>query len=86
MLSAAHECAVAVLQGGVRAQGRIVRLHHSSSNLRSWVDAELQLGLLAVVHGQALHQKRGETRASATTEGVEDQEALRQKSYNNHAF
>ena len=44
--------------------------------LRSGVDGELQLGLLAVVHGQTLHKQRGEARAGAATEGVEDEEAL----------
>ena len=53
-----------------------IRVKSFKDHLRSWVDAELQLRLLAVVDGQALHQKRGETRASAATEGVEDQETL----------
>ena len=56
-----HECAVAVLQGGVGTQGRVVGLHHCGGDLGCWVDAELQLGLLAVVDGQALHQKGGES-------------------------
>merc|ERR1719391_1758895 len=62
-----HEGAVAVLQCGVRTEGGVIRFHHSSGNLGSWVDAELKLGLLAVVHRQAFHQERGEARASATT-------------------
>ena len=45
-------------------------------NLGSGVDAELQFGLLAVVHGESLHQQGGEPRAGAATEGVEDEEAL----------
>ncbi|PVD29742.1 hypothetical protein C0Q70_08998 [Pomacea canaliculata] len=40
------------------------------------VDGELQLGLLAVVDGQALHQERGEAGAGAAAKGVEDEEAL----------
>merc|ERR1712080_461119 len=71
-----HERAVAVLQGGVRAQCRVVWLHHCSGNLWRWVDAELQLGLLAIVNRQALHQKRGEAGSGAAAEGVEDEEAL----------
>ena len=47
-----------------------------SAHLGSWVDGELQLGLLAVVHRQTLHQQGGEARAGAATEGVEDEEAL----------
>jgi len=71
-----HECAVRVLQGGVRGQDRVVGLDHGSGHLGGWVDGELQLGLLAVVHGEALHQQRGEARAGTSTEGVEDEEAL----------
>ena len=40
------------------------------------VDAELELGLLAVVHGEALHEEEGEGGAGAAAERVEDQEAL----------
>ena len=72
-----HKSTVAVLQGGVRTQSGVVGLDHGSSNLRSWVDAELQLGLLAIVNRQAFHQQRGETRTSATTERVENQEPLK---------
>ena len=36
----------------------------------------LELGLLAVVHRQALHQQRGEAGAGAAPEAVEHQEAL----------
>merc|ERR1719158_885106 len=71
-----HERAVAVLQGGVRAQCRVVRLHNCSGNLWRWVDAELQLGLLAVINRETLHQKRREARSGAAAEGVEDEEAL----------
>ena len=35
--------------------------------LRRWVHGELQLRLLPIVHGQALHHQGGETRASAST-------------------
>ena len=45
-------------------------------NLRSWVDRELQLRLLAVVDGEPLHEQRGEARAGYTAESVEDEEAL----------
>merc|ERR1711990_1276503 len=43
---------------------------------RGWVHAEGQLGLLAVVHGQTLEEQGAEARASTTTDGVEDHEAL----------
>ena len=44
--------------------------------LRSWINAELQLGLLAVVDREALHEEGGEPRPSSSTKGVEDEEAL----------
>ena len=46
------------------------------ADLRSWVDGELQLGLLAVVHRQTLHEQGGEAGTGAATEGVEDEETL----------
>ena len=49
----------------------------SKNHLRSWVDAELKLRLLAIVNRQPLHEKRSEPRPGATTEGVEDQETLK---------
>ena len=72
-----HEGTVRVLQGGVGAQDGVVGLHHSGGHLGSWVDRKLQLGLLAVVDRQTLHQQGGETRAGATPEAVENQEALK---------
>ncbi len=40
------------------------------------VDSEAQLGLLAVVHRQALQQERAQARAGASAHSVEDKEAL----------
>ena len=51
-------------------------LRRCSRYLRRGVDGELQLGLLAVVHGQALHQQGREPRPGPTTKGVENQETL----------
>ena len=45
-------------------------------NLRSRVDGELKFALLAVVHTQSLQEKRGESRSSTSTEGVEDEKSL----------
>jgi predicted ATPase len=45
--------------------------------LRCRVDSELKLGLLAIVDGETLHEQRGESRSGTTTEGVEDEEALK---------
>jgi hypothetical protein len=44
--------------------------------LRSREHGETELGLLAVVNGQSLKEERTETRASATTNRVEDEETL----------
>lgn len=46
------------------------------THLGSRVDGEFQLALLAIVHGEALHQEGGEARTCAATEGVEHQESL----------
>merc|ERR1711877_86856 len=71
-----HEGAVGVLQGGMGGEDGVVGLYHSSGHLRSRVHSELQLGLLAVVDGETLHQQGGEARAGTTTEGVEKEESL----------
>lgn len=71
-----HEGAVGVLQSGVSGEDGVVGLNNGGSVLRSGVDTELQLGLLAVVDGQTLHQESTETGTGTTTEGVEDQETL----------
>ena len=65
-----------MLQSGMSSQDSIVRLDHSGGDLRSRVDGELKLGLLAVVHRESLHQEGGEAGPSAATKGMEDQETL----------
>nr|ACN31580.1 unknown [Zea mays] len=71
-----HETAVGVLKGSVGGEDRVVGLNNGGGVLRSRVDAEFQLGLLAVVNGQTLHQESTKTGTGTTTEGVEDQETL----------
>jgi hypothetical protein len=71
-----HEGAVGVLQGGVSGQDGVVGLNNGGGVLGGRVNTELQLGLLAVVDGQTLHQESTETGTGTTTEGVEDQETL----------
>jgi len=71
-----HEGAVGVLQGGMRGQDRVVWLDDGGGDLWSWVDGKLELGLLAVVNGQSLHEKGSESGSGTTTEGVEDEETL----------
>merc|ERR1712213_175742 len=72
-----HEGAVGVLQGCVGGQDGVVGLDHSSGNLGSRVDGELELALLAVVHGQSLHEQRCKARSGATSEGMEEKESLK---------
>ncbi|WAR26379.1 hypothetical protein MAR_012083, partial [Mya arenaria] len=71
-----HEGAVGVLQGGMGGQDGVVWLDDGGGDLGSGVHSELQLGFLAVVDGQTLHEQGGESGAGATTEGVEDEESL----------
>jgi hypothetical protein len=71
-----HEGTVGVLEGGVGGENRVVRLDNSRGHLGSGVDGELELGLLAVVYGETLHEEGGETRTRTTTEGVEEEKAL----------
>ena len=56
--------------------GKLTCEFSRQAHLRRGVDVELQLGLLAVVDGEPLHQQRREAGARAAAEGVEDQEAL----------
>jgi len=71
-----HEAAVGVLEGGVGGKDGVVWLDDGGGNLRRWVDAELELALLAVVNRQALHEQGAKTGAGSATKGVEDEEAL----------
>ena len=72
-----HEGAVRVLQGGVGGQDGVVWFNDGCGHLGCRVDGKLQLGFLAVVDGQTLHEKGCESRSGATSEGVEDQESLK---------
>jgi alkanesulfonate monooxygenase SsuD/methylene tetrahydromethanopterin reductase-like flavin-dependent oxidoreductase (luciferase family) len=65
-----------VLEGSVGGQDGVVGLDDRGGGLRSGINAELELALLAVVDGQTLHEESTETRTGTTTEGVEDEEAL----------
>jgi hypothetical protein len=65
-----------VLKSGVGGQNGVIWLDNRGCGLGSWVDAELQLDLLAKVDGETLHEKSTESRTSSTTEGVEDKESL----------
>ena len=71
------EDAIGVLQQRVRRKHVVVRLHHGSGHLRSRSDGEGQLGLVALVHRQALQQERSKTGATATSSCVKDHESLK---------
>mmetsp|Transcript_36609 Transcript_36609/g.61693 ORF Transcript_36609/g.61693 Transcript_36609/m.61693 type:complete len:458 (+) Transcript_36609:171-1544(+) len=71
-----HDGNVGVLEQGVGGQHAVVGLDNGGGHLGGGVDGEPKLGLLAVVHGQALQQQGAETGAGATAHGVEAQEAL----------
>ena len=71
-----HEGAVGVLKSGVGGEDGVVGLDNGGGDLRSRVDTELELALLAVVDGETLHEEGTETGTGTTTEGVEDEEAL----------
>ena len=46
------------------------------SHLRGRINAEFQLGLLAIVNRKSLHEQGSESGSSASTEWVEDEESL----------
>ena len=53
-----HEGTVGVLQGGVGGEDGVVGLNDGGGDLWGWVDGKLELGLLAVVDRETLHQER----------------------------
>jgi len=71
-----HEGTVGVLQGGVGGEDGVVGLDDGGGDLWGWVNSKFELGFLAVVNGEALHQEGGETGTGTATEGVEDKETL----------
>ena len=71
-----HEGTVRVLQSGVGGEDGVVRLHHGRRHLGGGVDGKLQLGFLAVVDRETLHEKRSKSRAGAASERMEDEETL----------
>merc|ERR1719399_2149384 len=65
-----------VLEEGVHAQHRVVRLDASRRDLRARPHRERDLRLLAVVDGETLEEQAAETGPSAAATSVEDHEAL----------
>uniref|UniRef100_H2ZPU9 Uncharacterized protein n=1 Tax=Ciona savignyi TaxID=51511 RepID=H2ZPU9_CIOSA len=54
----------------------VVWLNNSGRYLRSWVNGELQFRFFAVIYRKSLHEKRGKTGPSSSSERVEDEETL----------
>jgi hypothetical protein len=75
-LVAKHDSDIHVLKQGVALQHHVVRLNDGVGNLGRGPNAETNLGLLAVVDGQALAQKGIDSGSSATTDSLVDHEAL----------
>ncbi|EPY42742.1 hypothetical protein AGDE_00997 [Angomonas deanei] len=71
-----HGAHIGVLEQGVGGKDGVVGLDDGGGHLGRGVHSVAQLGLLAVVHGEALEEEGTETGASTTTDGVEDHEAL----------
>ena len=65
-----------MLESSVGSQNRVVGLNDRARELRCRIHTELKLGLLAVVQREPFQKQSTETRASATAEGVEDEESL----------
>lgn len=60
----------------VSSKDGIIRLDDRARELRSWINAELKFRFLAVVSRKPLEKQSTETRASSTSERVENEEAL----------
>ena len=63
-----HERTVRVLKGSVSGENRVVGLDDRGRHLGRRVHGELELGLLAVVGRETLHQKSTKTGSGSTTE------------------
>jgi len=58
-------------------QNRVVGFDDGAGQLGSRIHAKLQLGLLAIVCGEAFHQESTEPGTGSTAEGVEDEKPLK---------
>ena len=67
-----HEGTIRVPQDGVGGEDGVVGLSCCCGNLGSWVNGELQLGLLAMIHRETFHHQGGEPRTRPPTKAVEN--------------
>jgi hypothetical protein len=52
-----HESDISVLQKRVSGENRVVGLDHSSGHLRRWVDTEIELAFLSIVHRKSFQEE-----------------------------
>lgn len=71
-----HKGNIGVFQEGMGGKHRVVRLNNSGRNLRGWVDAKVELGLLSVISRELFQQQRTKARSGSSTNRVKDQESL----------
>jgi hypothetical protein len=67
-----HEGAVRVFQGSVGREDGVVWLDDGAAHLRRRIYAKFELRFLAIIGGEALHQKSTKAGTSSATERVED--------------
>jgi len=72
-----HESNIGMLQEGMGGQDGVVWLNNRGGDLRRWVDAEIELGLLSIIDRESFQEKRSESRSSSSSNRVEDQESLK---------
>merc|ERR1711997_1102272 len=66
-----------MLQRSMSCKNGVVWLYNCGCNLWCRIDGKLQFGFLAIINGQAFHEKRSKARTSSSSEGMEDQETLK---------
>lgn len=64
------------LQAGVCGQDGVVGLNDGRCHVGRGINHKLQLGLLAVVRAEVIHEEGGEAGSGAAAEGMEHNEAL----------
>jgi len=65
-----------MLEKRVSAQYGVVWLNNSSREFRGWVNAKVELRLLAIVYRETLEEQRTKSRTGSSSNGVEDKKSL----------
>jgi len=71
-----HEGDIGMFKERVSGEHRVVGFNHSGGDLGRGVDAEIELALLSVVHGESFKKEGAKTRSCTSTNRVEDEETL----------